>query len=99
MSAYAVSKFLFEYNKDAGLRERFGQDRADALAAYDLTEEERRALAGYDFKTLYDRGIPPLLLTALANGSGIPILAYFESIRTGAPVPAELVGTAFRGKR
>ncbi len=98
MSLYGVSKFLFAFNKDASLRESFARDPYQALSAYTLAEEEKKALTTYDFKALYDRGIHPLLLTALANGSGIPILAYFESIRTGRPVPSSVVGTAFKGK-
>jgi len=95
MSRYAVSKFLFTYNKEQALRDAFAVEPEQAMRTFTLTERERAALTAFDFRTLYDSGIHPLLLTALANGAGIPILSYFESLRSGQPVPPAAVGATF----
>jgi hypothetical protein len=81
VSTYGVSKFLFTFNTDPALRERFKADPDAVLASYPLNDGERAAVRTYDFKALYDMGIHPLLLSALANGSGIPIPKYLETIR------------------
>ncbi len=81
MSRFGVSKFLFNFNQDPDLRHRYKSDPQAALSTFSLTDDERAALAGHDFRTLYSQGIHPLLLTALANGLGVPIPQYLKEIR------------------
>ena len=81
MSLYGISKFLFAFNTNGMVRNDFRSNPAATLAAYDLDESERQALAALDFKWLYAAGVHPLQLTALANGSGVPIPRYLEAIR------------------
>ncbi|MPZ13858.1 MAG: aromatic ring-opening dioxygenase subunit LigA [Chloroflexi bacterium] len=84
MSLYEVQKFLYQFNTDAALRAAFSADPEQVLADRMLTEVERSALRQRDFRALYAMGIHGLLLTPLANYSGVPIPKYLEAIRSGS---------------
>ena len=85
MSAYQVAKFLYHFNRHGETRARFAADPDATLGEYDLSEDERAALVGQDFRKLYSFGIHPLLLTPFANYTGIPVPQYLEAIRRTDP--------------
>ena len=56
MSRYDVNVILYRLKKDAAFRTRFHADVRDALAAADLTDEERDAFARWDTRRLNELG-------------------------------------------
>ena len=72
MSLYALQKFVFHLNRDRDLQARFNADRAGALSAYDLTDEERNAVIGGDVGLLYVLGVNGQLLMHFAALEGMP---------------------------
>ena len=52
---------------DRALRERFTEDEASVLAAFDLTDAERDAIRERDFGALYNLGLHPYLLSQLSR--------------------------------
>lgn len=52
---------------DDALRARFESAEQDVLSSYQLTDEEAAAVRERDFKTLYDLGLHPYLLSQLAR--------------------------------
>ena len=81
MDVYALSKFLFQYNSQAELRKRFAENPDAALAGFELSDDERTALKNMDFGALYHAGVPALLITPLANATGLGMPRYLEAIR------------------
>ena len=56
MSRYDVNVILYRLKKDAAFRARFHADVRAALAAADLTDEERDAFARWDTRRLNELG-------------------------------------------
>jgi hypothetical protein len=81
MSLYQVQKFLYQFNGDPGLRASYAEDPAHAVEGRQLTDAERTALVQKDFQALYAMGVHGLLLTPLANYTGVPIPQYLATIR------------------
>jgi hypothetical protein len=81
MSLYNVQKVLFQLNNDVAARERFAGDRDAVLAAYTLTEEERRALAEANVGRLQLMGVHPLLLAPFAGRSGLTWPDYLAALQ------------------
>jgi len=52
---------------DEDLRARFEASEETVLAAYPLTDKERDAIRGRDFRRLYEMGLHPYLLSQLAR--------------------------------
>lgn len=52
---------------DPVLRERFETAEEEVLKEYPLTEEEREAIRGRDFRRLFEMGLHPYLLSQLAR--------------------------------
>jgi hypothetical protein len=73
MSRYQVDKFLRDINHDRALAERWRAESAAVFDRYDLTSDEREALATWQVRKLYDMGANPLLLllSAFASGKGM----------------------------
>lgn len=74
---------------DPALRSEFESAEADVLARYDLTDAERTAIRGRDFRALHDMGLHPYLLSQLARllhgtgetaGSSAPATALLKSL-------------------
>jgi len=84
MSQYEVSRFLFQYNRRPEIRSAYAADRVSAFAEFDLTDEERNALAGPDFGALYEMDIHPLLLIYLSNNLQVPANVYVAAVRGSA---------------
>ncbi len=83
MSLYYVQKVLYALNRDQVVQQRF-RDAPDALLAeYDLTPEERAALAAGDLGLLFVMGVNGQLLMHLAAFLGVPWADYLEAMREG----------------
>jgi hypothetical protein len=88
MSQYEVSRFLFQYNRNRDLRDTYANDRVSALVGFDVTDQERKALAGPDFGALYEMGTHPLLLIYLSNNLAVPPHEYVAAVRGTAKIEA-----------
>ncbi|HEX2139397.1 MAG TPA: hypothetical protein VHG33_06770 [Woeseiaceae bacterium] len=83
MSLYQVQKFLYALNRDAGVQEQFRENPEQLLEHYDLTGEEREALAGGDIGLLYVLGVNGQILMHYAAFLGIEWFDYLELMRDG----------------
>lgn len=83
MSLYAVQKFLFEFNRDPGLRDRYAESRADAVAPFDLSEQETTALVAADIGLLYHLGVNGQILMHFAAWHQIEWNDYLALMRDG----------------
>ena len=94
MSLYYVQKLLYQLNRDAGVRKRFGAERAALLDEYELDAEERAALENGDVGLLYVMGVNGQILMHYAALLGQPwdvyIAAMREGVRKHGPVRAGL---------
>jgi hypothetical protein len=83
MSLYQVQKFLFHLNRDERVKSQFQADRADALANYELDDEERQALLEGDIGLLYVLGVNGQILMHFAALLGIEWFDYLDLMREG----------------
>ncbi len=83
MSLYQLQKFLYELNRDPHVQEAYRSDRQGALSRYDLTAEEREALATGDVGLVYVLGANGQLLMHFAAFLGMPWPDYIRSMREG----------------
>ena len=86
MSVYAVNYLCREVLRDHGFRAAMKADPATAIATYDLTEEERRALLAGDVARLYRLGVNAFLMGDLPRFvvCGLTMPIYNERIRSAA---------------
>jgi hypothetical protein len=78
---YGLHKLLWELRKHPELAARYRAEPDTVMAGYELTDEERDALARHDFKALYDRGANPYLLYFFALQIGVDRGAYYANVR------------------
>ena len=83
MSLYSTQKFLYHLNRDAGVQQRFREDRVALLLDYDLTDEERSAIEQGDIGKLYVLGCNGQLLMHFAPLLGVAWADYLEAMREG----------------
>jgi len=83
MSLYQLQKFLYELNRDAGAQRRYRADLAGLLDQYELTAEERGALAAGDIGLIYVLGANGQLLMHYAAFLGMTWPAYIQAMRDG----------------
>ena len=83
MSLYQVQKLIYQLNRDPRTQERYGRERDAVLAEYELTEEERDALARPDIGLLYVLGVNGQLLMHFAAMHKIEWTDYLERMRVG----------------
>jgi hypothetical protein len=83
MSLYQLQKFLFDINRDPTVQRRFLADRADVLAGYQLTAEERDAIVAGDIGLIYVLGANGQLLMHYAAFLGMEWSAYIGAMRDG----------------
>jgi hypothetical protein len=62
MSLYHIQKLMYDVNRNPERREEYRKDKAAFSARYDLTAEEKDAVARLDIRRLYQLGVHPLLL-------------------------------------
>jgi hypothetical protein len=78
-----MQKFLFDINRDAGVQQQYREERARLLERYDLTAEERAAIAAGDVGLIYVLGANGQLLMHFAAFLGMPWADYIAAMRTG----------------
>jgi hypothetical protein len=62
MSLYQLQKLMYEVNRNDERRAEYRKDKAGFATRYDLTAEEKDAVARLDIRKLYQFGVHPLLL-------------------------------------
>ncbi len=83
MSLYALQKLLYHLNRDPRVKARFREDLDGLLGEYELTTEERQAIAGHDIGKLYVLGVNGQLLMHLSSQIGQPWPEYIAAMREG----------------
>jgi hypothetical protein len=83
MSLYQLSKFLFQLNRDEGLKLQFKATPRAALEPFGLSEEERQAILAPDIGLLYVLGVNGQILMHFAAFSGIEWSDYLQRMRDG----------------
>jgi hypothetical protein len=83
MSLYQLQKFLYEVNRDASVQEKLRADLQGLLDRYELTSEERSALAAGDVGLIYVLGANGQLLMHYAALLGMSWPAYIQAMREG----------------
>ena len=78
-----VQKFLYQLNRDEGLQARYRDGANDALEGYELTDEERDALARPDIGLLYHLGVNGQILMHFAALHHIEWADYLQLMRDG----------------
>ena len=83
MSIFAVNYLCREVLRDHAFRAAMKSDPATALAALDLTDEERRALVAGDVGTLFRMGVNAFLMGYLARFEvcGLNVEIYNQRMR------------------
>jgi hypothetical protein len=86
MSIYAVNYLCREVLRDHAFRAAMKQDPTAAIAKYDLTAEERRALLAGDVAALYRLGVNAFLMGYLPRFEvcGLTLPLFNERIRSCA---------------
>ena len=80
MSLYQVNKLLRDVNCSAELAQRCTAEPDVLLQRYDLTQEERDAIKGWQVRKLYEMGANPLLLLTYSMATGKDMRAYATAI-------------------
>jgi hypothetical protein len=83
MSLYQLQKFLYDINRDPGVQARYDADREELLDQYELTSEERSALAAGDIGLIYVLGANGQLLMHFAAFLKMAWPAYIKAMREG----------------
>ena len=83
MSLYQLQKFLYNLNRDDGVKVEYKSDLDALLADYDLSDEEQSALAEGDVGLLYVLGVNGQILMHYAAFLGIEWFDYLQLMRDG----------------
>ena len=83
MSLYQLQKFLYDINRDPSLQEKYRAELEGLLDGYELTGEERSALAAGDIGLIYVLGANGQLLMHYAAFLGLSWPAYIQAMRDG----------------
>jgi hypothetical protein len=83
MSLYYAQKLLYQLNRDSHVRTRFEGNRAELLAEYPLTDEERTAIADGDVGLLYVMGVNGQLLMHYSALIGQQWDEYINAMKDG----------------
>jgi hypothetical protein len=86
MSLYQLQKFLFDINRDHAVQAEFREREEAVLDRYELTAEERGALAAGDIGLIYVLGANGQLLMHYAAFLGMPWADYIAAMRAGVAV-------------
>lgn len=62
MSLYQLQKLIFEVNRNPRRREEYRKEPSAFASGYELTPQEKDAIANLDIRALYQLGVHPLLL-------------------------------------
>ena len=83
MSLYQLQKFLYDINRDAAAQAKHRADLCGLLDQYELTSEERNALASGDVGLIYVLGANGQLLMHYAAFLGMSWPTYIQAMRAG----------------
>ena len=83
MSLYQLQKFLYDLNRDPAVQQQYRLDLQQLLNRYELTVEERAALAEGDVGLIYVLGANGQLLMHYAAFLGMPWAEYIQAMRAG----------------
>jgi hypothetical protein len=83
VSLYYVQKFLYELNRDERAQASYMADRLGAVADFDLTAEEQRALVEPDVGLLFHLGVNGQILMHFAALHQIEWQDYLQRRRDG----------------
>jgi hypothetical protein len=83
VSLYHVQKFLYQLNRDERIQADYRVDRTAALATYELTDEETRALVEPDIGLLFHLGVNGQILMHFAALHHIEWADYLRLMREG----------------
>ena len=78
-----MQKFLFELNRDEDFQSRYVADKPAALAGFDLSDEEQRALSEPDIGLLFHIGVNGQILMHFAAFHSIEWQDYLQLMRDG----------------
>ncbi len=78
-----MQKFLFDINRNSSVQRQYQADLEGLLDHYDLTDEEREAIAARDIGLLYVLGANGQLLMHYAAFLGMPWADYIAAMRKG----------------
>jgi hypothetical protein len=90
MSIYNVNHLCREVMRDPSFRDLVRTDPGAALARYELTQEERKALLSGDVGTLYAMGVNSFLMGYLPRYEllGLDLRSYGERMRAAGDTVA-----------
>ena len=83
MSLYYVQKLLYQLNRDPSAQQRYEDDFDALLQEYELTEEERNAIATGDIGLLYVMGVNGQLLMHYSALIGQEWDEYIRAMQDG----------------
>lgn len=83
MSLYAVQKAIYQMNREPTALQDYRTDASAFLDGFELTSEERTALASHDIGWLYVHGVNGQLLMHFAAAMGYDWAAYLDAMRQG----------------
>jgi len=83
MSLYQMQKFLYEINREPAVQRDYRSDLQRLLDRYELTAEERDALARGDIGLIYVLGANGQLLMHFAAFLGMSWPQYIQAMRAG----------------
>ena len=83
MSLYQLQKLLYNLNRDERVKAEFRRDRQAVIADYQLTPEERDAVADGDIGLLYVLGVNGQILMHYAAFLNIEWFDYLDLMRAG----------------
>lgn len=83
MSLFALQKVLYDLNRNPRVQQQFHSDVTGLLDGYDLSAEERSALASGDIGLIYVLGANGQLLMHFAAFLGLPWADYIQAMRDG----------------
>lgn len=78
-----MQKFLYQLNRDPAVQTGYMADRSAAIADYDLTDEEQRALTEPDIGLLFHLGVNGQILMHFAALHKIEWASYLQQMRDG----------------
>jgi Aromatic-ring-opening dioxygenase LigAB, LigA subunit len=83
MSLYQLQKFLYEINRDPAVQRDYRTDLQALLERYELTAEERSAIAEGNIGLIYVLGANGQLLMHYAAFLGLSWPQYLQAMRAG----------------
>lgn len=96
MATHEVVRLVRDLHR-AGRFAAFDADRPGFMDAYDLTPEERAALAGNDIAALYAMGVHPMAVLFFSQDNHMPMPDYLEAIGADHARVDQLRGIFGRG--